>query len=100
MSFGPGPGRSLPPRAPGDAPQRGFRGAVSALEHREYRWLYGSNICFFLGMSGQGVVRAWIAFQLTGSELALGLVSFAVAVPMLLIAPFGGVASDRYERTI
>ena len=49
-------------------------------------------------MSGQGIVRAWLAFELTGSELALGLVSFTVAVPMLLIAPIGGVMSDRLER--
>jgi MFS family permease len=83
---------------PGEARQRGFRATVAALEHREFRWLFTSNMAFFLAMSGQGLVRAWIAFELTGSELALGIVSFAVAVPMLLIAPIGGVMSDRFER--
>jgi MFS family permease len=79
-------------------PRRGLRGALASLEHPEYRWMFASNVAFFLAMSGQGIVRAWLAFELTGSELALGLVSFTAAVPMLLIAPIGGVMSDRLER--
>jgi MFS family permease len=43
-------------------------------------------------------VRSWLAFQLTGSKLALGAVAAAVAIPMLVIAPFGGVIADRMER--
>ncbi len=49
-------------------------------------------------MSGQGIVRPWLAFQLTDSALALGVVSAAVALPMLFLAPFGGVLADRMER--
>lgn len=82
----------------GDAPRSGFRGAVRALENREFRFLFMSNMAFFLAMSGQGIVRAWIAYELTGSELALGIVSFTVAVPMLVVAPLGGVMGDRFER--
>ena len=87
-----------PPRMGAPAPARGLRAAVSALENREYRWLFASNMLFFLAMGGQGIVRAWIAFELTDSELALGIVSFTVAVPMLLVAPVGGALSDRFER--
>ena len=99
MGFGP-PRMAATPAASGDPPKRGLRGAVRALENREYRWLFASNMAFFLAMGGQGIVRAWIAFELTGSELALGIVSFTVAVPMLLIAPLGGVMGDRFERRI
>ena len=49
-------------------------------------------------MGSQSVVRAWLAFKLTGSEFALGMVMFAVAVPMLFIAPIGGVIADRVDR--
>ena len=97
MGFGP-PRMAATPAASGDPPKRGLRGAVRALENREYRWLFASNMAFFLAMGGQSIVRAWIAFELTGSELALGIVSFTVAVPMLLIAPLGGVMGDRFER--
>ncbi len=55
-------------------------------------------MAFFFAMSGQGLVRSWLAFQLTGSELALGLMGAAVAVPMLFVAPLGGVIADRFER--
>jgi MFS family permease len=97
MGFGPPRTAAVPP-GDGSEPRRGFRSALRALEHREFRWLFASNMAFFLAMSGQGVVRAWIAFALTGSELALGIVSFTVAVPMLVVAPLGGVTSDRFER--
>ena len=55
-------------------------------------------MAFFFAMSGQGLVRSWLAFELTGSELALGLMGAAVAAPMLLVAPVGGVIADRLER--
>ena len=49
-------------------------------------------------MGSQQIVRAWLVFQLTDSTLALGTIMFTVAVPMLLVAPFGGVVADRRER--
>ena len=55
-------------------------------------------MAFFFAMSGQGLVRSWLAFELTGSELALGLMGAAVAAPMLFVAPVGGVIADRFER--
>jgi MFS family permease len=74
------------------------RASLSALENRQYRWLFASNLAFFLAMGAQQVVRSWLVFKLTDSKLALGMVMFAVAVPMFLIGPFGGVIADRRER--
>lgn len=89
---GPGPPTPFPPD------RGGWRSALSSLSDVQFRWLYASNVAFFFAMGSQGVVRAWLAFRLTESELALGLVMFSVAVPMFCIAPFGGVAVDRFER--
>ncbi len=95
----PGPPALGPPGVGGVPPRRpGWRGALSALENRQYRWLFASNVAFFLAMGAQQIARSWLAFKLTQSELALGLISFAVAVPLLLMAPFGGVIADRRER--
>lgn len=77
---------------------RGWRSAVESLESAQFRRVFASNLAFFLAMSGQGIVRPWLAFQLTDSALALGVVSAAVAIPMLFLAPFGGVLADRVER--
>ncbi len=49
-------------------------------------------------MGGQQVLRAWLVFQLTGSELALGWISAVVGIPMLLVAPIGGAIADRVDR--
>jgi MFS family permease len=70
-----------------------------SLRNRQFRWLYISNAAFFFAMMGQMVVRSYLAYDITdNSPLALGLVNLAVAVPMLLISPFGGVLADRVER--
>jgi MFS family permease len=53
---------------------------------------------FFMAMEAQRLVRIWIAYDLTDSKIALGLLLAAVATPMMLIAPFGGAIADRVER--
>lgn len=75
-----------------------WRTAVEPLSVTQFRRVFVSNLAFFLGMGGQGIVRPWLAFELTDSPMALGIVSAAVALPMLLLAPFGGVLADRVER--
>lgn len=68
------------------------------LSNPSFRWLFASNLAFFFGMGSQTVVRAWLAFDLTGSEFALGMTMLAAAVPMFFMAPIGGVVADRWER--
>ena len=70
----------------------------SPLANVHYRWLLGSNVTFFLALHGQSVVRSWLAFDLTGSKLALGGIAAAAAIPMMIVAPLGGVIADRMER--
>ena len=72
-----------------------WRGALSSLENPQFRWLYISNLAFFMAMGSQQIVRAWLAWTLTGSELALGLVMVVVAIGMLVLGPIGGVIADR-----
>ena len=85
-----------PQRVPGSMPRRGA--ALASLRIPQFRWVFTSNMMFFLAMGGQGIVRPWLALQLTDRPLALGIVSAAVAIPMLVLAPFGGVLADRVER--
>jgi MFS transporter, DHA1 family, staphyloferrin A biosynthesis exporter len=74
-------------------------GAFASLRHPQYRWLWTSNLFFFLAMMGQSsVVRPWLVLELTDNHVAFGATAFAVALPMLILAPLGGVIGDRYER--
>lgn len=90
--------RPLSPPAPPAVRKRPREGVLASLRVPQYRWLFASNTTFFLALGGQMVLRSWLVFQLTESELALGLVSALVAVPMLLVAPFGGAIADRLDR--
>jgi MFS family permease len=74
------------------------RSARALFGIEQFRWLTVSNLAFFLAMGSQSVVRPYLAYHFTKDKFLLGLVSFAVALPMLLLSPFGGVAADRFDR--
>ncbi len=71
---------------------------LSLFKNSQFSWLLTSNFAFFFAMQAQNVMRAWLAFKLTDSELALGVVMFAIAVPMFFFSPFGGMMADRKDR--
>jgi MFS family permease len=87
--------------SPGDAegPGAGGLGSIfSSLSIPAFRWLFAGNAAFFLAMAGQSLVRPYLAYQLTDSPLALGIVMVSMAIPMLVLSPFGGALADRVER--
>lgn len=46
----------------------------------------------------QIIAQGWLVYEISGSELALGIVGFAAAIPALIISPFAGVVADRVSR--
>ncbi|MBB3085522.1 MFS family permease [Geodermatophilus sabuli] len=62
--------------------------------------LYVSAAVVFLGVMAQTVARGWLAFELTGSNAALGGVLLAFGVTMLVATPWGGVAADRLPKRL
>lgn len=44
------------------------------------------------------VARSWLAYDITGSALMLGVVAAARSLPQLMLAPIGGVAADRFDK--
>lgn len=85
-------------KSPQPPPDSGWGDALGSLSIPAFRSTFVSNLAFFMAMGGQGIVRPWIAFELTDSTFALGQVSAAMAVPMLLLGAYGGVLADRVER--
>lgn len=73
-------------------------GALGALRYREYRFLFSSDIAYYLAMIGQMALRSIITWDLTHSAVDLSAISLGMGLPMLLLAPLGGVAADRFER--
>ncbi len=52
----------------------------------------------FLAQQMQLVARGYLAYELTGSGAALGIVTLAWGLPQLVFSPFAGVAADRLPR--
>lgn len=46
----------------------------------------------------QSVALSWLVYRLTGSAAALGIVSFANSLPLLLLTFVGGMAADRFSK--
>src|SRR5438874_4827922 len=81
-------------RQPG-ALQRVF-GALGDNPH--YRSYWFGNQANTLVMQMQQVANGYLAYTLTDSAAALGIVAFAQSAPMLIFSPVGGVLADRLEK--
>ncbi len=72
--------------------------AFAALRHRNYQLYFGGQLISNAGTWMQIIAQGWLVYQLTHSDLTLGIVGFASAIPTLLITPWGGVAVDRVPK--
>ena len=70
----------------------------SALEVHNFRMLFLGQVISLIGTWMQSVGLSWLALELTGSPVAIGLVTTAQFLPMMLFGLFGGVLADRLPR--
>jgi len=70
----------------------------AAMRHRNFQLYFGGQLISNIGTWMQIIAQAWVVYQIGHSELTLGLVAFASAIPTLLISPWGGVVVDRVSR--
>lgn len=78
--------------------QVGWRRTFATLEVPEYRTLWWGMIASFMAMQMNIVARGYLAFDLTGSATALGVVSLAWGIPMLAFSLIGGAVADRMRK--
>ena len=69
-----------------------------ALAHRNYRLFFGGQSISLIGTWMQQIAMNWLVYRLTHSALLLGVVGFTSRIPTFVIAPFGGVLADRWNR--
>jgi MFS family permease len=72
--------------------------AVGVLADAQFRALIISQATFDLGIFMRGTANSWVVFELTQSQLWVGLVAGVRAIPILFFALAGGVISDRLGR--
>jgi MFS family permease len=76
-----------------------FAGMFGALaENPHYRQYWLGNQANTLMWPMQMVANGYLAYTLTDSATALGVVSLAGGVPQLLFSPVAGVLADRVEK--
>ena len=69
-----------------------------ALAERDFRLYFFGQVVSLVGTWVQQVAMAWITYRVTGSAFVLGLVAFSGQIPILLLAPVGGLLADRLNR--
>ena len=73
-------------------------GRFAALHNRDFRKLFVGGLFTFLTMQVAGIARAWLAFELTGSNTGLGGVMLAFGACSIVAIPCGGMISDRFPK--
>lgn len=72
--------------------------AFAALRYPNYRlWFCGQAISL-MGTWMQSVAQSWLVYELTGSKLALGAVSFVGSFPTLFLMLPAGALADRFSK--
>ena len=78
-----------------------FNGRLSsfnslAIPNFRILWL---GMLFSMGAMQMNIIsRSWLAYHISGSGLALGLVALGRGAPQLILAPIGGAAADRFDK--
>ena len=70
----------------------------AAMRHRNFQLYFAGQLVSNIGTWMQIIAQAWVVYQLGHSELTLGLVAFASAIPVLAISPWAGVIVDHVSR--
>ena len=71
---------------------------LRSLSYRNYRIYFIGQGLSLIGTWMQQVAMAWLVYRMTGSAWWLGIVGFAGRIPVLPLAPIGGVVADRFSR--
>lgn len=77
---------------------RALKTMFRSLRVRNYRIYFFAQIISMIGTWAQITAQMWLVLQLTGSGVALGLVSALQFLPVLFAGAWGGVVADRFDK--
>ncbi len=78
--------------------RRAGRITFAALSVPNYRRYYAGQSISLIGTWMQMTAQSWLVLTLTHSSTALGLIVALQTLPVLLLAPYGGVIADRVDK--
>lgn len=74
------------------------RRTFAAFSIYNFRLFFAGQVISHSGTWMQRVAQAWLVLELTNSGTAVGAATAAQFLPLLLLAPIGGLIADRVER--
>ncbi len=77
---------------------RSESGSLGALEIRDFRVLFVGTLAAFTAFFTSTVIQGVVAFELTGSNAAVGTAVFGQGLGMVLCGPLGGAYADRLPK--
>jgi MFS family permease len=72
----------------------------ASLKVPAYRAFWISLLASYVAMQMNIVARGYLAFLITGSATALGVVSLSRGLSMLVMSPFAGVVADKVDKKL
>lgn len=75
-----------------------LRTTFSSLRLHNYRMYFIGQSISMIGTWMQSIAEGWLVADLTGSATMVGLVVASQFLPVLLLAPYGGVIADRFPK--
>ncbi len=78
--------------------RRAGRITFAALSVPNYRRYVGGQAISLVGTWMQMTAQAWLVLSLTHSSTKLGIIIALQTLPVLLLAPYGGVLADRVDK--
>lgn len=80
------------------SPRAALRDTFRSLRVRNYRLFTTAQLVSLSGTWMQTVAQSWLVLRLTGSGVALGVVTALQFVPTAIAGIWGGVIADRFDR--
>ena len=71
---------------------------LSALQYRDFKLFFLSQLISLSGTWMQSVAQLWLVYSLTKSPFYLGIVAAVSYLPILLFSAIGGVIADRLHK--
>lgn len=78
--------------------RRGLTHTFSSLAVYNFRILWFGMLFTMAAFQINIVSRSWLAYHISGSAAVLGIVALARGIPQFCLAPYGGVAADRFDK--
>lgn len=93
-----GPATAVPQGLASRAEASAWQRTFASLRIPTYRWFWSGLLAYFFGFQMDMIARGYLAYDLTGSATALGIVSVAWGIPLLFLSLVGGALADRMEK--